>query len=107
MLPVSVHGWATALLGSLDLGVSCLAAFLIHPRGFGRRDVFLAYAVGAVLGWFGWAIIVFGAFAGFLIGAAYRVGLVLAAPTGRRPTVVSVSLVAGTTLGVLLGMWTH
>jgi len=43
--------------------------FLIAPRGFGFGDVKLSLALGAVLGWYGWAIVLIGTFAGVLLGS--------------------------------------
>ncbi|GAA1042323.1 hypothetical protein GCM10009566_43540 [Streptomyces murinus] len=80
--------------------------FLIS-KGFGFGDVKLALALGAVLGWCGWAFVAFGTFAGYLLGALYGIGQILVGrggPAGRIP--FGPFLLAGTLAGVLLGFYT-
>ncbi|MFJ5264930.1 prepilin peptidase [Streptomyces sp. NPDC088387] len=106
LLPLSAHGWTTASLGALALGSGRLALSLANPRRTGRLDVPVAFATGAVLGWFGWAVLVFGAFAGIVIGVACRIGLVLTGRAGHRASVASTPfLVAGAVAGVALRIW--
>lgn len=68
-----------ALLGSLILGAGYFALLLIS-KGFGFGDVKLALVLGAVLGRYGWAIVLIGTFARYLLGALYGI-----APHPRGP----------------------
>lgn len=103
MLPDSGGSWTWALLGSLVLGVCYFVLFLLS-EGFGFGDVKLALVLGAVLGWYGWAILLVGTFAGWLFGALYGVGLMLAGRADRTSRIpFGPFLLAGTLAGVLLG----
>ncbi|UXY24938.1 A24 family peptidase (plasmid) [Streptomyces cynarae] len=104
LLPGASGSWMTALLGSLTLGVCYLLLFLINPKGFGFGDVKLAPALGAVLGWYGWGILLIGTFAGYLFGALYGVGLILARRADRKTAIpFGPFLMAGAFAGILLG----
>ncbi|RZB19582.1 prepilin peptidase [Streptomyces sp. F001] len=95
--------WTSALLGSLILGACYFVLFLIS-KGFGFGDVKLAVALGGVLGWYGWAIVLIGTFAGYLFGALYGIGLMLAGRADRTSRIpFGPFLLAGTLAGVLLG----
>lgn len=107
LMPAAGGSWRTALLGSLTLGACYFVLFLINPRGFGFGDVKLAPALGAVLGWYGWGILLIGTFAGYLFGALYGVGLILTRRAGRKSTIpFGPFLVAGAFVGILLGSHT-
>lgn len=104
LLPGADGSWRTALLGSLTLGACYLVVFLINPRGFGFGDVKLAPALGAVLGWYGWGILLIGTFAGYLFGALFGASLILARRAGRKTTIpFGPFLLAGAFVGILLG----
>jgi leader peptidase (prepilin peptidase)/N-methyltransferase len=106
VLPDAEGSWTSALLGSLTLGASYFALFLLS-KGFGFGDVKLALVLGAVLGWYGWAIVLIGTFAGYLFGALYGISLMIvgrADPSSRIP--FGPFLLAGTLAGVLLGSHT-
>ncbi|MEU5525124.1 A24 family peptidase [Streptomyces sp. NPDC047860] len=108
LLPGTAGSWRTALLGSLTLGACYLVVFLINPRGFGFGDVKLAPALGAVLGWYGWGILLIGTFAGYLFGALYGAGLILARRAGRKAAIpFGPFLLAGALVGMLLGSHTQ
>ncbi|MET7695889.1 A24 family peptidase [Streptomyces sp. NPDC005483] len=107
LVPGAGGSWRTALLGSLTLGVCYGVLFLINPKGFGFGDVKLAPALGAVLGWYGWGVLLLGTFAGFLFGALYGVGLLLARRAGRKTAIpFGPSLLAGGFVGILFGSHT-
>lgn len=76
-----VDGSAEALvragLGWLALGGFYLLLWLLYPAGIGYGDVRLAGLLGLALGYLGWAEVVTGMYAGFLLGAIG--GLLLAA----------------------------
>ncbi|MFK4597853.1 leader peptidase (prepilin peptidase)/N-methyltransferase [Streptomyces pristinaespiralis] len=102
--PGAGGAWATALLGGPALGGAYLALFLINPDGMGFGDVKLALALGVVLGWYGWAVLFAGAFAGFLFGSLYGLGLVALRRAGRGSTIpFGPFMLAGALAGVVLG----
>ncbi|MEU5973464.1 A24 family peptidase [Streptomyces sp. NPDC047315] len=103
-LPGAAGSWSTALLGGLALGCGYLLLFLLHPDGLGFGDVKLALSLGVVLGWYGWTVLLAGAFAGFLFGSAYGLGL-LVAGRARRGTAIPFGpfMIVGALTGVLLG----
>ncbi len=84
LLPGAAGSWTSGLLGGLALGGFYFLLFLINPNGMGFGDVKLALALGVALGWYGWAVLFVGGFAGFLFGAAYGLGLVLLRGAGRK-----------------------
>ncbi|MGW4874367.1 prepilin peptidase [Streptomyces chartreusis] len=102
-LPGSRGTWTSALLGSVILG-ACYFVVFLFSKGFGFGDVKLALVLGAVLGWYGLAIVLVGAFAGYLFGALYGIGLMLAGRADRTSRIpFGPFLLAGTLAGVLLG----
>jgi leader peptidase (prepilin peptidase)/N-methyltransferase len=107
VLPGASGSWTSALLGSLILGACYFGLFLIS-KGFGFGDVKLALFLGAVLGWYGWPIVLVGTFAGYLLGALYGVGLMLMGRADRTSRIpFGPFLLAGTLAGVLLGSHSH
>ncbi|MFK0022803.1 prepilin peptidase [Streptomyces sp. NPDC090798] len=86
-VPGAGGSWRIAPLGFLTLGAGYFVPFLINPRGFGFGDVKLAPALGAVLGWYGWGILLIGTFAGYFFGALYGGGLILARRAGRKSAI--------------------
>ncbi|MFF3498468.1 prepilin peptidase [Streptomyces sp. NPDC003247] len=106
LLPEHAGHWTTALLGSLALGAGYLVLHLINPAGMGFGDVKLALGAGAVLGWYGWAAVMLGTFAGFLLGALYGGALVVAGRAGRGTTIpFGPFLIAGAFTGLLIGAY--
>ncbi|MDJ0464400.1 prepilin peptidase [Streptomyces sp. H27-C3] len=104
LLPEHAGSWPAALLGGLALGGGYFVLFLINPRGMGFGDVKLALVVGVVLGWYGWAVLFAGAFAGLLLGAVYGLGLVVAGRAGRKSALpLGPFMICGALFGVLLG----
>lgn len=63
-------------------GVYLLLAIAV-PRGMGLGDVKLAGALGLLLAYLGWGPLAVGAFAAFLLGGTFGIGLVLVRRTGR------------------------
>ncbi|MEU3774843.1 A24 family peptidase [Streptomyces sp. NPDC032472] len=104
LAPGAAGSWRLALLGGAGLGGAYLLLFLINPAGLGFGDVKLALALGVALGWYGWGVWALGAFAGFLYGSLYGLGLVLQGPAGRRRAFPFGPFMAtGALTGVLLG----
>ncbi|MDQ0578250.1 prepilin peptidase [Streptomyces rishiriensis] len=107
MLPSAGGSWTSALLGSLIVGACYLVLFLLS-KGFGFGDVKLALVLGAVLGWYGWAIVVVGTFAGYLLGALYGIVLIVTGRGSRKTRIpFGPLLLAGAFAGVLLGSYTR
>jgi leader peptidase (prepilin peptidase)/N-methyltransferase len=104
LLPEAAGSWPTALLGGLALGGGYFLLFLVHPNGMGFGDVKLAIALGVTLGWYGWGVLLMGAFAGFLYGGLYGSALLLLG-RARRGTAMPFGpfMIAGAFSGLLLG----
>ncbi|MFE7751915.1 prepilin peptidase [Streptomyces sp. NPDC057428] len=104
LLPEHGGSWTSALLGGAALGGFYFVLFLINPNGMGFGDVKLALALGVGLGWYGWAVVCVGGFAGFLFGALYGAGLMLVRRAGRRTGIpFGPFMIAGALLGLLFG----
>ncbi|MGX9883842.1 prepilin peptidase [Streptomyces sp. NPDC002276] len=104
LLPADAGSWLTALLGGLALGAGYLALYLINPAGMGFGDVKLALALGTALGWYGWPVLVTGAFAGVLYGALYGLGMVALRRAGRKTAIpLGPFMLGGAFTGVVLG----
>ncbi|MEU3748718.1 MULTISPECIES: prepilin peptidase [Streptomyces] len=104
LLPYDAGSWLHALLGALALGGSYLVLYVINPAGLGFGDVKLALPLGAALGWYGWGVLFAGAFAGFLLGAVYGLGLVLLRRADRSAAIpFGPFMLVGALLGLLLG----
>ncbi|MFF7650227.1 prepilin peptidase [Streptomyces sp. NPDC007983] len=104
LLPHSAGSWPRALLGGVVLGGAYLVLFLISPRGMGFGDVKLALTLGVALGWYGWAVLFWGGFAGVLLGSLYAMALVLARRAGRgTPLAFGPFMILGAGAGLVLG----
>ncbi|MFD9971556.1 prepilin peptidase [Streptomyces sp. NPDC059011] len=104
LLPGAGGSWPVALLGGLVLGAAYLVLFLVNPNGMGFGDVKLALSLGVALGWYGWEVLFVGAFAGFLLGAFYGLGLVVLRGAGRGTAIpFGPFMISGTLIGLLLG----
>lgn len=77
-------GYGRAWLGALALTAGFLVLALLRPGELGLGDVKLAASLGLLLGWIGWGHVVLGAFAAFLLGGLYSVGLLVAGRANRR-----------------------
>ncbi|MFF4863140.1 prepilin peptidase [Streptomyces sp. NPDC001231] len=106
LVPGHAGHWPTALYGALALSGGYFVLFLVNPAGMGFGDVKLALGAGAVLGWYGWPVVLLGTFAGFLFGALYGGALVVVRRAGRKTAIAfGPFLVAGTFTGVLIGAY--
>ncbi|MFD7934915.1 prepilin peptidase [Streptomyces sp. NPDC059755] len=106
LLPEHAGDWTKALLGALALGAGYLALHLVNPGGMAYGDVKLALSTGAVLGWYGWATVMLGTFAAFLLGALYGGALAVVGRAGRKTMIAfGPFLLAGTFAGLLIGAY--
>lgn len=104
LLPDDGGSWPTALLGGLVLGACYFVLFLINPNGMGFGDVKLALSLGVVLGWYGWLMLFVGAFAGFLFGSLYGLGLMALRRANRKSAIpFGPFMIIGALVGVVLG----
>jgi leader peptidase (prepilin peptidase)/N-methyltransferase len=91
-------------IGSAVLGVFYFALWFIYPGGMGFGDVKLAPTLGALLGWISYGALAVGAFAGFLLGGAFGIGLIVAQKGGRKSKVpFGPFMLAGALVGILFG----
>ncbi|WP_308284771.1 A24 family peptidase [Streptomyces longispororuber] len=104
LLPGSAGSWPRAAWAALVLGCAFFLIFLASPKAMGFGDVKLAPALGAMLGWYGWHVLLLGILAGYVIAAVH--GLILLArhkATGSTPLPFGPPLLLGTAIGVALG----
>jgi leader peptidase (prepilin peptidase)/N-methyltransferase len=95
---------ARALLGGLAAFATLLVLALINPRGMGMGDVKLAAFVGVGLGYLGWATLVAGVFAAFVLGGVVALGLIVTRLRGRKDLIpFGPYLAGGAVLALLLG----
>jgi leader peptidase (prepilin peptidase)/N-methyltransferase len=103
-LPADEGSWPTALYGGLALGATYELLYLVNPAGMGFGDVKLALGLGTALGWYGWPVLVTGAFAGVLYGAVYGLGMVALRRAGRKTAIpLGPFMLGGALTGLLLG----
>lgn len=97
----------TAGLGGIVLFALYFAMAVAYPRGMGFGDVKLAAVLGIALGWLGWGPLAVGAFAAFLLGGVFSVGLLVTGRANRKTALpfgpwmlvgAAVGIGAGTTL---------
>ncbi|WP_030202222.1 A24 family peptidase [Streptomyces sp. NRRL S-87] len=104
LAPGAAGSWRDGLLGGAALAAGYFVLFLINPDGMGFGDVKLALALGVALGWYGWGVLLVGAFLGFLYGGLYGLSLVLRGRAGRRTALpFGPFMAAGAFTGLLLG----
>ncbi|MFE7773964.1 prepilin peptidase [Streptomyces sp. NPDC057445] len=104
LVPGAAGSWTGALLGGLGLCAAYFVLFLINPNGMGFGDVKLALSLGVALGWYGWGVLFVGAFAGFLLGSLYGLGLVVLRKAGRGTAIpFGPFMISGALIGLLLG----
>ncbi|AXK36145.1 prepilin peptidase [Streptomyces armeniacus] len=102
--PHAAGSWRRALLGGVVLASVYFLLFFINPSGMGFGDVKLALTLGVALGWYGWGVLLAGAFLGFLLLAAYGAVLLLSGRAERGTEVpFGPFMVLGALAGVLLG----
>lgn len=96
---------ARAAVGGVLLFAFYFLLVLISPRGMGMGDVKLAGVLGLYLGWFGWASLIVGAFAAFLLGGVYAISLLVSRRASRGSGVpFGPWMLAGAWVGIVLGV---
>ena len=93
-----------AAIGGVVLWGLYALLMVLKPGGMGFGDVKLAGVLGAGLGWLGWGTLVVGAFAAFLLGGLFAIGLVVLGRAGRKSKVpFGPWMVLGAAVGFALG----
>jgi leader peptidase (prepilin peptidase) / N-methyltransferase len=90
-----------AAIGGVVLWAVYFALAVAKPGGMGFGDVKLAGVLGASLAWAGWGSLVVGAFAAFLIGGVFSIGLLV---TGRATRSSGIPFGPWMLLGAALGI---
>lgn len=97
----------TLLRGALGLCIlwaAYLVLALAVPGGMGFGDVKLAGVIGLFLGYLGWGELAVGAFAAFLLGGFFALGLVAAKRANRKSGIpFGPWMLAGAWVGVFFG----
>ncbi|MFD6432550.1 prepilin peptidase [Streptomyces venezuelae] len=107
LVPEQAGSWKASLYGALALATAYFILFLINPNGMGFGDVKLALSLGAVLGWYGWGVLLTGTFAGFLLASLYGTALVVTRRASRKTAIpFGPFLIGGAFVGLLLGGYT-
>ncbi len=91
-------------LGAVALFGVYLVAALVKPGGMGLGDVKLAGVIGLFLGFLGLPQLLVGAFAAFVLGGLFSIGLLVARRAGRGSGIpFGPWMLAGAWLGILAG----
>jgi len=93
-----------ATIGLGILWAVYLALALAYPGGMGMGDVKLAGVLGLFLGFLGWGELVVGAFAAFLLGGLYALGLLATRRATRKSGIpFGPWMLAGAWVGIFWG----
>lgn len=93
-----------AAVGAAGLFGLYLLLALVRPGAMGFGDVKLAGVLGMYLGYLGWGQLAVGAFAAFLLGGVFGVGLLLARRAGRSSSIpFGPWMLSGAWLGIFAG----
>jgi leader peptidase (prepilin peptidase)/N-methyltransferase len=96
------HVLAQSVLGGIALAGFYLLLALISPSGMGMGDVKAAAGLGTMLAWRGWAALIAGGFAGFLLAAVYGIALLTSGRGTRKHQIpFGPFMIAGAFLAIL------
>jgi leader peptidase (prepilin peptidase)/N-methyltransferase len=91
-------------VGLAVLWAAYLAMAFLYPGGMGFGDVKLAGVLGMYLGFLGWGPLLVGAFAAFLLGGVFALGLILTRRASRKTGIpFGPWMLAGAWLGIFAG----
>ncbi len=91
-------GWVVA-------GGTFLLLWLVYPKGMGYGDVRLSGLLGLALGFVGWATLLVGVYAGFLLGGVGGTLLTLLRIVDRKAYPFGPFMLLGALVGILAGPW--
>ncbi len=97
------HALVTAGWGWLVAGGSFFVLWFVYPRGMGYGDVRLSGLLGIALGYLGWAELLTGVYAAFLVGGVGGLLLSLLRLVDRKAYPFGPFLLVGAVVGVLAG----
>jgi leader peptidase (prepilin peptidase)/N-methyltransferase len=93
-----------AVIGMAALGLAYFAMAFAYPKGMGLGDVKLAGVLGLYLGWMGWGALAVGAFAAFLLGGLFALGLIISRRATRKSGIpFGPWMLAGAFIGIAIG----
>jgi leader peptidase (prepilin peptidase)/N-methyltransferase len=96
--------FARGLIGGAALFAFYFAIVMAYPKGMGFGDVKLAALLGLYLGWLGWGNLIVGAFAAFLLGGLFSIGLLIFRKANRKTTIpFGPWMLLGAWIGILFG----
>lgn len=93
-------GWGWVIAGG-----TFLVLWLIYPRGMGYGDVRLSGILGIALGYLGWAPLLVGVYAGFLLGGLGGGLLTVLRIVDRKAYPFGPFMLLGAVVGVATGDW--
>lgn len=95
--------WRGILAGTA-LFVGYFLVLFAYPKGMGFGDVKLSGVLGLTLGYLGWGSFAVGAFAGFLLGGLFAIGLILTRRASRGSAIpFGPWMLLGTWVGIFAG----
>jgi leader peptidase (prepilin peptidase) / N-methyltransferase len=97
------HPLVTAGWGWLVAGGTFFALWFIYPKGMGYGDVRLSGVLGIALGYLGWAELLTGVYAGFLVGGVGGLLLSMLRIVDRKAYPFGPFMLVGALAGVLVG----
>jgi leader peptidase (prepilin peptidase) / N-methyltransferase len=103
LLDGSLGGLERAGLGWVTMGGFYFVLWFVHPAGLGYGDVRLSGLLGLALGYLGWAQLLTGLYAGFLLGGVGGGVMALARLVERRRYPFGPFMVLGAIVGVAFG----
>lgn len=103
LLDGSAQPMLRAGLGWVAMGGFYFVLWLVHPAGLGYGDVRLAGLLGLALGYVGWAELLAGMYAGFLLGAVAGAALAMTKRADRKRYPFGPFMLLGSLAGLLWG----